>query len=106
MIDRHITLGYMLSEATGVPVNRIHWQPGPDASLKYPCILYEFSRVNTINADDKNYVVWDSYSITHIYKDDKNSKVNEMLNFFEYISLDSRQRVEDGLYHDYYTVFY
>lgn len=105
-MDRHINLGYKLSEVSGVPVERIYWQPGPDTSLKYPCILFEFSRVNAINADDTKYVVWDSYSITHIYKDDTNSKVDEMLRSFEHISLDTRQRVENGLYHDYYTVFY
>lgn len=105
-MDRHIELGYKLSSTTNLPVNRIHWQPGPDTSLKYPCVLYEFNKVNVLNADDNRYMIWDSYSITHIYKDDKNSKVDEFLHSFEHISLNSRQRIEDGLYHDYYTIFY
>lgn len=104
-MDKHKELGYKLSEVTGLATSRIHWQPGPDTSLKYPCVVFELSKSETVKADNRTYLIHDRYSVTHIFKDDKSSKKDELLNGFELISHDSRQVVE-GLYHDYFTVYF
>lgn len=104
-MDRHIELGNKLSEVTGLATSRIHWQPGASTSLKYPCIVYELPRSDTVKADNRTYLIHDRYSVTHIYKDDASSKKDDILNSFEMISHDSRQIV-DGLYHDYFTVYF
>lgn len=105
-MDRHIELGYELAAVTGLSASNVHWQPGPSTSLKYPCIVYEPEKPNLINADNRTYIINDCYSITYIYKDRKSSKHKEILENFSMISSNGVGVIADGLYHDYFTLYY
>lgn len=83
----------------------IKYQPKSATKLTYPCILYELSKVDVRHAEDKPYLMTKRYRITHIYKSIDNELIEEFLNAFDYVSYDNRQIV-DGLYHDYYTIYY
>ena len=100
----YIELGNELKEIVGEG-KMVKYQPGPSTTLTYPCILYELSGVSSIKADDKNYLNHRRYQVTHIYKSISNELINEFLSRFEMISYDNRQIV-DGLYHDYFTIYY
>lgn len=106
MKDNHIQLGYELAEVTGLSENRIHWQPDANTKLTYPCVLYEFAKPDIKHADNKAYLIKECYSVTHIYKNDQNRKLYEFLDHFDRISPDPRQVIVDGLYHDYYTIYF
>lgn len=104
--DRHIDLGYELANVVGLSYDRIHWQPDSRTTLTYPCVLYERKTPYVTKADDKAYIIQDSYYVTHIYKNDTSIKQREMLEHFKLISIEAPTQVVDGLYHDYYTIFY
>lgn len=45
-------------------INHVYFQPPPSISLKYPCIIYEFSDHNIHYADNKRMFNWTEYSLT------------------------------------------
>lgn len=100
----YIELGNELKAIIGED-KKVKYQPGPSVNLTYPCILYELANVSSIKADDKNYLNHRRYQVTHIYKSVDGELIDEFLSRFEMISYDNRQIV-DGLYHDYFTIYY
>lgn len=83
----------------------VHFQPPSSVSLRYPCIVYELDNTYTAPADNKKYIRFNRYTITHIYKSITNSLKDVILDSFQLISHDD-ERIIDGLYHDYFTLYY
>ena len=85
----------------------VYFQPPASFKLHYPCIVYSISDRNTLKANDGHYIIYNRYEIMHIFKKLENEKVNDILEAFrgDNISAERRQII-DGLYHDYYTLFY
>ena len=104
MMRTYEDLGSKLKAIVGES-RMVKFQPGPSVKLTYPCVLYELSNVSTIRADDKSYLNCRRYQVTHIYKSVDGDLIDKFLENFEYISYDNRQIV-DGLYHDYFTIYY
>lgn len=44
-------------------------QPGPDITLKYPCIVYELTDMPNRNADNSPYYIGHTYQLTVIDRD-------------------------------------
>lgn len=85
--------------------SNVYFQPPSSTSLKYPCIIYNLTRTNTIRADNRIYKATNEYHVKHIYKSLENEKKDELLNRFLMISHDSRF-IADKLYNDEFTLFY
>lgn len=82
-----------------------YFQPGTNTSLTYPCIVYEVSNLDTTKADNKNYINYTVYKLTHIYKSPSSELREKILDSFDFIKFD-RPFKSDGLYHDVYTLYF
>lgn len=85
--------------------SNVYFQPPSNVSLKFPCIIYSLSAVDTDHADDQVYTLNRRYTVQHIFKDVNNDLIDDLLGRFSYISYD-RRFVNDNLYHDNYSIFY
>lgn len=52
-----------------------YFQPPTGTQIKYPAIVYSFNGVKTKAADNKSYMKYGKYTITHCYKSPKESLV-------------------------------
>jgi hypothetical protein len=82
-----------------------YFQPGSNVRMSYPCIVYKFKTVDTDEADNKKYRMDDVYEITHVYKSPSSEKRKKFLGAFDFIHHD-RQFINDGLYHDVFTLYF
>lgn len=83
----------------------VYFQPPENVRMKYPCIVYELSRVTQRHADDRTYKFDKSYEVTYI-SDNPDTDIHElMLTAFMYCQFD-RRFVNDGLYHDVFTIYF
>lgn len=83
----------------------VYFQPPESIKLKYPCIIYNRQRPDTIRADDKIYRDVDRYQVTFITKDPEDEREKQILYHFQMIS-ESNSGVTDNLYHYYYDLYY
>lgn len=85
--------------------SQVYFQPPTNVSMKYPAIVYELKGETTKRANNKRYIVYDSYIVTHIYKSLKNDLREKILEAFPYVDYD-RRLVSDGLYQDVFTIYW
>lgn len=83
---------------------KVYFQPPPNLSLEYPCIVYEKQRTETRRADNRPFTFYDRYTVTHISKSYDESVPIKMLGAFRHAFQD-REFKTDGLYHQVYTVY-
>ena len=81
----------------------VYYQPPESIKFKYPCIIYEKSRINQIYANDKTYLKNKEYSLTLIYRETDSTLPDDILDAFELISFDRHYKA-DNLYHDVFTI--
>lgn len=84
--------------------SNVYFQPPESVKLKYPCILYEYSRARNIYADNHSYIFKKAYTITIIDRD-ADSEIPDRLKNLPYCSYD-RTYIGDNLYHFVFTIFY
>ena len=82
----------------------VYFQPPESIKLKYPCIVYERSYVQTLKADNLNYISINRYTVTVIDKNPDSGIADKLLNL-PYTSFD-RHFVSDNLNHDVLTLYY
>lgn len=85
--------------------NNVYFQPPDNVHMLYPCIVYRLDGVYNNHADNKSYHRVKRYSVTHIYKDVRQEKIDEFLDTFKLINYDTRF-TSDNLYHDVYTLYW
>ena len=68
-----IELQAFLQEITGLPEDRVYFQPPEGTKLKYPCIVYRMSDINQKYASNVNYCNRHCYEITLISKNPDSS---------------------------------
>lgn len=93
----------LLEEALGS--DRVYHQAPPNTGMKYPCIVYRFVKPDVKRADNKPYMVTGHWEAHHMYKKSKESILEKMLFLTPYVSHDN-QIVADGVYNDYYTIYF
>lgn len=96
-------LGDLLESVLGN--SNVYFQAPPNTKMKYPCMVYRFSRPSVEHADNKPYIVIGRWEVHHMYKDPENEKVKDMLFAAPYVTHDNRI-VHDGVYNDYYTIYF
>lgn len=94
-------IGDLLEEVLGS--KRVYFQAPPNTGMKYPCIVYKFTRFNTQYADNKPYVVTGRWDIHHMYKD-PSSDLKETFHLDVPFCEFDRRIITDGVYNDYYTI--
>ena len=84
--------------------NNVYFQPPASVKLKYPCIVYERSYVQTLKADNTNYLSTNRYTVTVIDKDPDSDIADKILDL-PYASFD-RHFITDNLNHNVLTLYY
>ena len=83
--------------------SNVYFQEPPNTGMKYPCIVYRFSRFNQNNADNIPYLVTGRWEIHHMYKSIKNDLKEKIIFGVPFCSFD-RRVINDGVYNDFYTL--
>ena len=81
----------------------VYFQPPESFKIKYPCIIYDFDRVDQVYADNTTYLMNDKYVITVIYREADATYKHDLLRAFNSIRYDRHYKSEN-LYHDVFTI--
>jgi hypothetical protein len=82
----------------------VYFQPPPNVTMQYPCIVYGRDGASRISADNAGYRRVQRYQVTYIDRDPDNPVV-EKLGLLP-LCTDSRSFVADGLNHDVFELYY
>lgn len=87
--------------------DNVYFQPPESMKIKYPAVIYEHDWIETLYADNKNYLTSDRYQVTFIDQDPDNAfnYISSMFNNFLMCSYE-RHFVNDNLNHDVFTIYY
>ena len=102
MADDRLVLHEKLKDFLGS--ENVYFQPPDGFRLSYPCIIYEFSRLDTRKADNMNYFVNDVYEVTYVDSDPDNDFKKRFLQAFPN-SCWGRRYVSSNRYHDSFYIF-
>ena len=84
--------------------SNVYYQPPESVKLRYPCVIYSRSSIDTTFADDKPYVHRIRYKITIIDKN-PDSELPGKVAALPMCVFD-RHYVADNLNHDVYNLYY
>ena len=84
--------------------SEVYFQPPENLKINYPAIVYSLNRIATASADNKPYVMFDSYQVTMIDKNPVNETVKKLAKL-PLCRFDRTYRV-DNLNHYVFTIFY
>ena len=101
-MDRRMELHQKLKSI--LQSNNVYFQPPPSVKLKYPCIIYNRTRIDTKYADNTSYMRGINYTLTLIGSSPESEIINDIL-ALPYCSYD-RFYTADGLNHDVFSLFY
>lgn len=101
-LDRRLELDAKLRRILGS--DNTYYEPPASLKMKYPCIRYSRSRIDTVNADNKVYLGHQRYDVIAIYYDVDSDLPERILHNEENIVFSNeRHYVVDGLHHDVFT---
>lgn len=86
----------------------VYFEPPASVRLKFPCIIYNLSRLHTRSADNgPDYIKYDSYTVTLITQSPEQPRTESSLERLRSLrgSVFDRQFVSDNLHHYVYTVY-
>ena len=82
----------------------VYYQPPSSIQMGYPAIRYSKMRITSKYANDKKYLLKDSYEIIVISRRADNPVIKKILEM-DYCSYD-RHYISDNLHHDVLTLYY
>lgn len=86
--------------------DHVYFQPPEDIRMKYPCIVYQRTDLDSHDADDMRYANLFRYEIQYITKEpDTNDFIIKFVNAFKYCSY-NRHFVTDSLNHENFDLYY
>lgn len=104
MIPKITTREKLQTALEGILGSRnVYFQPPESVKLKYPCIIYEFSSMETMKANNGKYIKHKKYIITAIDKDPESALPDKLIEI-PYCRFD-RAFVSDNLYHYTFNFF-
>ena len=90
----------------------VYFQPTTNVNIKYPCIIYSLTNVNTNYADNIAYKNMREYTVQYIStnpdpidSDTSEGIIEKILGSFSYIKHTNRF-TSDNLYHDNFVLHY
>lgn len=84
---------------------KAYFQTPENLKLKYPCIVFDRSGARILNADNLNYQITKSYTITLITKTADNDKYLDKLLQLPMCTFD-REFITDGLVHEVFSIYF
>ena len=102
-MDSRIELQEQLEAVLGS--RNVYFQPPESKKLSYPCIVYNLAIIETLKADNKNYLLNNRYTVTIIHTDPDNEIKTDIMNVFDKISMD-RVYTVNNLYHYVYDLYF
>ena len=100
--DRRLKLSRVLHELFDHPDN-IYFDPPESKKLDFPAIVYTRKTTDTVNADNRKYIIYDRFQITYIHKDKDDEMVEKILNLPRCLHDDEFQT--NDMYHDVFTIY-
>lgn len=85
--------------------DHVYFQPPSNIKMVYPAIVYELSGELATKANNNRYIVYNKYTVTHIYKSIRNELKASIMDAFVFGEYD-RRLIVDGLYQDVYTIYW
>lgn len=101
-MDRRLELHQILVNILGS--NNVYFQPPSTIQLKYPCIIYQRSKIDQKYANNRTYMSKVQYSILLISRTPESNIVKKLLDL-PYCSYD-RYYTADTLSHDSFTIYF
>jgi len=101
-MSRRLELHELLAETLGS--RNVYFQPPDKTQMKYPCVVYSRSRINTKHADNRLYSHNQAYTVTVIGPDPDSSIVDKVLKLPH--CRPDRHFTSDNLNHDVFTIYY
>ena len=101
--DRRLILSSIFR--TLLESNNVYFQPPEGLKMKYPCIRYERVKIPVTKADNINYLMHSTYSVTLITTDPDSELPFQILKQFDTIT-HNRHYVKDNIIHDVYTLVF
>ena len=100
---RRVEFNNILKDVLGS--ENVYFQPPPDISMQYPCIVYERDNASTKRADNLTYRFTQRYQVTLI---DNNPDNNDVLDKLVMLPLSEYNRhfSTSGLNHDVFVIYY
>lgn len=100
MAKNRMTLQRFLKTKTA----NVYFQPDTNIKLKFPCIVYSRTRMNSTFANDEVYKLDHGYKLVYIHSDPDDPLVDEITKFPKCRFI--REYTVDGLYHDEYIIYW
>ena len=82
----------------------LYYQPPENIKLTYPCIVYTFDKIKSLEANNSRYIRYDKYTIKLIGSLSDVEKWSDRILDLRYCNLDTTF-VSDGLYHYVYQIY-
>lgn len=101
-MDRRLELDAILRRFLGN--NNTYFEPPASIKMKYPCVRYSRSHIDTRYADNKPYLKSKRYELILIYED-PDSDLPDRLGDYLTVAHD-RHYVADNLHHDVFTTYF
>lgn len=83
----------------------VYFQPPISLEMKYPCIVYERSKVKSNRANNRIYASRKAYMVTVIAKDPDSDLIDKVVECFPYVDY-NRHFTSDNLNHDVFTIYW
>jgi hypothetical protein len=83
----------------------VYFQPPATLKMKYPCIVYNISDINSQYADNRTYANCRRYTVTIIDANPDSNIPEDMLDAFPYCTYD-RHFTAENLHHSVLTLYY
>lgn len=97
-----LDLQSLLEELLGS--RNVYYTPPESIKMQYPAIRYSKKKIESVHADDSNYLMRDCYELIVISRTPDHPVIKRLL-ALPYCSYD-RPYVADNLYHDVLTIYY
>lgn len=82
----------------------VYFQPPPNVTMTYPCIVYQRDDTSVQHADDHPYRVDQAYQVTHISENPDSDVVDKLQRYPS--SEFSRHFATSGLNHDVFVIYH
>lgn len=100
--ERRLEFQEKLKETLDSP--HVYFQPPPNATLQYPCIVYERDNASFKSADNKVYSWQQRYQVTYIDRLPDSDVIEKLAHYP--LSSFSRHFAKDNLNHDVFVIYY
>ena len=97
-----LDLQSLLEELLGS--RNVYYTPPESIKMQYPAIRYSKKKIESVHADDSNYLMRDCYELIVISRTPDHPVIKRLL-ALPYCGYD-RPYVADNLYHDVLTIYY